>query len=68
MKHATLFNNSKNYMCGRINYAQHPSVDVRIAKTKPTFPAYAFKKHLEDKDTCRHCLNKCIKDFGLGNY
>jgi hypothetical protein len=65
MKHATIFDNSKTYMCGRINYAQSNSVDERIARTKPTFPAYAIKKHLNDRDVCQQCKNKAIKDFGL---
>ena len=65
MKHATIFDNSKTYMCGRINYAQSNSVYERIARSKPTIPAYAFKKHLTDKDACRSCIAKCVKDYGL---
>jgi hypothetical protein len=65
MKHATIFDNSKTYMCGRINYAQSDSVDVRIARSKPTFPAYSIKKYLSDKTVCQQCKNKVVKDLGL---
>lgn len=65
MKHATLFDNSKTYMCGRKNYSQDESVDLRIKYAKPTFPAYNFKKYLTDKDTCKNCLKKAVIDFGL---
>jgi len=65
MKHATIFDNSKTYMCGRKNFAQSDSVDLRIKYSKPTFPAYAIKKHQNDKDICQQCKNKAIKDFGL---
>jgi hypothetical protein len=65
MKHATFYDNDLRYVCGKKNYAQSNSVDERIALSKPTFPAYAIKKYMEDKTVCQQCKNKAVIVYKL---